>query len=153
MKHGFAYLGLLLMVFASPTALAGLYKCIDAQGNVTYSQTPSEEGNCEYHKTPKTAKPSQSAKSADAPSDKTKAYRDSIKSDAAAEQKSKEVRQDVAKAQELRKQKCAESQKALETYTVFRRFKGEDGEVFYMDDAERQQRVDDAKKGIAEFCD
>ena len=35
MKHGFAYLGLLLMVFASPTAPAGLYKCIDAQGNVT----------------------------------------------------------------------------------------------------------------------
>ena len=49
MKHGFAYLGLLLMVCASPTALAGLYKCIDAQGNVTYSQTPSEQGECKYH--------------------------------------------------------------------------------------------------------
>ena len=63
-----------------------------------------------------------------------------------------QINQDVAKAEEMRKQKCAEAQKALETYTVYRRFRGEDGEVFYMDDNERQSRVNDAQQGIAEFC-
>ncbi|NNF97620.1 MAG: hypothetical protein HKM94_11905, partial [Halobacteria archaeon] len=41
----------------------------------------------------------------------------------------------------------------LETYTVSRRIKTDQGELIRLDDNERAKRIQEAKDGIKEFCD
>ncbi len=153
----FRLLGTCLLVAWAGIAQAGLYKYVDENGNVTYSQTPPAQGEYEYMKTPKTPKATGSTDSSSSSAKETTKKRiDSTKSKleagAEAQKRTDNINKEVANAEEMRKQKCADAQKALETYTVYRRFRGEDGEVFYMDDNERQSRVNDAQQGIEEFC-
>lgn len=141
-----------LLMFSTP-ADAGLYKYRDENGNVVYSQTPPESGEYEYMQTPRSQPSAQRAPTPAATPGASPAGRpaqDPLTDPAASDDPA--VQAELARAQEIRRQNCERAKKNLEVYTVFRRIKNEDGEVVYVDDNVRQQRIEEAKAAIKEFC-
>lgn len=143
-----AGLGLLFCVGVLSSVQADvIYKWVDAQGNVVYSQMPPETGDYQILNTPS----SSPANSAETESQSTMAPTTSAGS---AEQPEQKVDPDklAAKSAEIRQKNCEAAKKNLEVYTVYRRIRKEDGSVVRLDDNERQKRIDEAKKQIEEFC-
>jgi hypothetical protein len=52
----------------------------------------------------------------------------------------------------MREQNCTNAKKNLEIYTVTPRVRNEDGEVVRLDDKVRQQKIEEAKQAIRDFC-
>ncbi len=154
-RHGRLLPALGVMVFAallfSTQAGAGLYKYRDENGTVVYSQTPPESGEYEYMQTPRTAGSGRAAPSRPAPTPGASAGGGNALTDPAAAD-DPTVQAELARAQQLKKENCERAKKNLEVFTVYRRIKNEDGEVVYVDDNVRQQRIEEAKAAIKEFC-
>lgn len=135
-----ACLGLLLV---SPIQ-AGLYKWTDEQGNVHYSQKPPRGVKYEKMKVDKAPPPSSAVGDT---SDSTGGE----PSDGAPG--SKALADEVAKNAEIRRKNCAAAKQNLHAYSVYRRVKDETGKIRLVPEKERADKIAEAKKAIAEFCD
>lgn len=125
-----------MMIFASST-FAGLYKWVDDEGNVHYSQKRPAKQQFERLKAPPPAPDSdkplyQSNKSADAPN--------------------KAVAEETAKNEKIRAENCAQAKKSLANYQIYRRMRDKDGNVTIIDDKVRASQIKRAKEAISSYC-
>jgi hypothetical protein len=134
----------LIMVVSAP---ADSYKWLDENGNVVYSQQPPDEGP--YEKI-KTTKPSP-ASSRSTP--QSSSFATEVKQEAEERELDSKVQQEAAKSEQIRAENCKAAKHNLETYTVYRRIKNDQGEIIRLDDNERAKRIQEAKDAIKEFCD
>jgi len=132
-------------LFAANPAMAASYKWTDEKGNIHYSQHPPAEGSYERMKVDKSP-PSAADTAVEAP---TQPSADAGKSATG----NKVVKEELAKSQELRAKNCEAAKKNLEVLTVYKRFKDKDGNVVRMDDNVREQKIEEAKQHISEFCE
>ena len=134
----------LIMVVSAP---ADSYKWLDENGNVVYSQQPPDEGPYE---TIKTTKPSPASSRSTPPSS---SFATEVKQEAEERELDSKVQQEAAKSEQIRAENCKAAKHNLETYTVYRRIKNDQGEIIRLDDNERAKRIQEAKDAIKEFCD
>ena len=134
----------LLSFLVSVAVSAATYKWTDENGNVVYSQTPPGSGQYERIKGLKHSRSSQ-ANEAESKTDTNTSKKVSGNSpeDLARREELKE---------ELKKDNCEKAKKNLDVFTVYRRFKNEDGTVTRMDENERQAKIKEAEAQIREFC-
>lgn len=139
----------LILVFTG-TAMAGMYKWTDKDGNVHYSQQPPTEGNYEtMHVDTQSPDGSDTGPaSQSSPSYSTPGTSDNGSSGGGSDA----VQQTEAKAAAQRQKNCQQAKKALETYTVYRRLRDKSGKVIRLSDTERAKRIKQAKDAIQEFC-
>lgn len=126
-----------LIIFAS-SASAGLYKWVDDEGNMHYSQKRPADQQFERLKAP-----------AAAPENTKPLYQTEPK-------KSKNTSTTVAetaKNKEIRATNCANAKNNLSAYVVSRRIRDKDGNVTIVDDKVRAQQIERAKQDINDFCD
>lgn len=125
------------MIFTN-SAFAGLYKWVDEEGNVNYSQNPPKNTSYKTLKAPppppKNSKPAYSINEEDA------AAEDTIKAES-------------VKNAKLREKNCEAGKNNLRTYQTYRRIKKKDGSVIRVDDKERARQIESAKQLIRDFCD
>ncbi len=126
-----------MIIFAS-SASAGLYKWVDDEGNVHYSQ--KRPANQQYERlkapppSPDSAKPL-------------------YQSDKSAEKPGKTAASETAKNKEIRAKNCAQAKKNLNNYQVHRRIRDKDGNVTIIDNKERVKQIENATKAISNYCD
>lgn len=125
-----------LMIFAF-SASAGLYKWVDDEGNVHYSQ-----------KRPKNKKYKRLKPPAPAPESSKPLYKPLAKP----AENNDIVAAETAKNEKIRADNCAGAKKNLNSYTISRRIRDKDGNVSYIDDNVRAKKIEEAKKAIREFC-
>ncbi len=133
-------LATLLVVSAS--ASAGLYKWVDENGNVHYSQKPPRDK--QYKKlrapAPVTTSPQPLYKSV------------KIKPDAPTKE-DEFIASKQAEIKRLRAKNCKQSRENLKNYQIYRRFKNnKTGEVTIITEEERARQLEKARQGIKEFC-
>ena len=136
-----------LIILLSPLAQAGVYKWVDEKGNVHYTQSPPPQGDYKSMKAPPPPA------SGPAPYSSTQLDTDSKQAGDEANSESKDTAVDeTEKNAELRARSCETAKKNLQIYQVYRRIKGEDGEVKPLDDKVRQQKIEESKQAIQDFC-
>lgn len=125
------------------------YKWTDEQGNTVYSQQPPAQG--EYERLDiRTGTATQGGGSQQGAASSAA---ESILEDAKQAEKQADVEAQQARAEEIRRQNCEVAKKNLQVYTVYRRIRDEEGNVKVLGDEERQQKIEEAKQQIEEFCD
>jgi len=149
MKTVSQILGLLLILaLASPSALAATYKYQDESGNTIYSQNPPADPDTPYEvlgNIPSRARPGSDTPPADNSNSASSLQQDEEQNDT--------VAREQQQAEKIRQKNCEAAKKNLEIYTVYRRVKNDEGEVVRLNDDERQQKIDEAKQAIQDFCD
>ncbi len=138
---------LVLSLIMLAPASAAMYKWLDENGNVVYSQQPPPEGPYETIKA-KTPPPASRATPSPAPSFTAEVQKDEEERDL-----DRKVEQEAVKSAQLRADNCKAAKHNLETYTVYRRIKNDQGDIIRLDDDERAKRIQEAKDAIKEFCD
>ena len=126
-----------MMIFAS-SAFAGLYKWVDNEGNVHYSQKRPMNKQFKRLKAPPPA-----------PADSKPLYNSSTPSKPAGNTAAAET----AKNQKIRADNCALAKKNLNNFQIHRRMRDKKGNVTVIDDKVRVKRIEDAKKAISNYCD
>jgi hypothetical protein len=144
----------LLVVLASATAAAWgaqVYRSVDRDGNVSYSDRPAgENAEALYIATPRAADPAPPAATASQPGGQT---------EAAPEQPGevqREQREPTAEERaEERVRNCAIARERNERYLISRRLYREtpDGEREYLDDAQLDDARARAAADVEEWCD
>ena len=122
-----------LMIFAG-SASAGLYKWVDNEGNVHYSQKPPRNQQFKRLKAPPPA-----------PEDGKPLYKSNkpttkVKGATAAEE--------TAKNKKIRAENCEKAKKNLSNMQVHRRIRDKDGNVIVLDDNVRSKNIENAKQAI-----
>lgn len=138
----------LLLVLASTPAAAATYKYLDSTGNTVYSQNPPENPDTPYEvmgEIRSHARPGSDTQPATANDSSATSSEQDADSDEVIAQKEQE-------AEKVRQENCAAAKKNLEIYTVYRRVRNKEGEVVRLDDKVRQQKIDEAKQAIKDFC-
>lgn len=125
-----------IFIFVS-SANAGLYKWVDSEGNVHYSQKRPRDKQYKRLKAP-----------APAPEDSKPLYESTEKADKTA----KTLATESAKNEKIRANNCANAKKHLNSYTLYRRFRDKDGNVSVVDDKERTKQIKQAEQAIKDFC-
>jgi len=125
----------ILMIFAG-SAYAGLYKWVDNEGNVHYSQKRPLGKQYKRLKAP-----------ASAPENSKPLYSSSSK-----KSENDAVSAETDKNAKLRQTNCARAKKHLNTYQVYSRIRGKDGVVRNIGAEERNREVNKAKQLISDFC-
>ena len=126
----------MMMIFAT-SASAGLYKWVDNEGNVHYSQKRPLNKQYKRLKAPPPApenskSPYQSKKQSSETDDTATA--------------------ETIKNKKIRETNCANAKKNLNAYQVYRRIRDKDGNVRPIDDNERARQIKQAKQAINDFC-
>lgn len=124
------------MIILASTASAGLYKWVDSEGGVHYSQKPPKNKS---YKTIKAPPP--------APQTSKRAEPDEEESDI-----EKTIKAETAKNQKIRDKNCAIGKNNLKTYQTFRRIRDKDGNVRTVGTKERAEKIESAKQLIRDFC-
>jgi len=149
---------LLLSSLAAGVGAGGVYKWIDAQGNVHYGERPPKEVAAESMKVQK------------APVDKDQAEMELEKlnlkaglgaEDEKAREQAQGKRQETAQGRptadeaELQRKNCEIARQNLATLERYRRVMTQDaqGNPVRLDDDERAARMEQARKHVEEFCD
>jgi len=127
----------MIMIFAT-SASAGLYKWIDDEGNVHYSQKRPANQQFERLKAPPPA-----------PDNAKPLY----KSSAPAKTASKTAATETAKNKEIRAKNCAQAKKNLSNFQIHRRMRDKDGNVTTIDDNVRAKNIKNAQNAISNYCD
>ncbi len=128
----------LMLLLAFP-AQAAMYKWVDRDGNVVYSELPPPDAKDvkaiappprvpEAAPAPVAAQPAQ-----DAPEDESNA-------------------KEIARFEEARRKNCEAAKRNLETYRIARRIRTADQELIVLDDATRAARIEQAEKDVATYC-
>ncbi|MCW8901817.1 MAG: DUF4124 domain-containing protein [Gammaproteobacteria bacterium] len=125
-----------LMILAS-SASAGLYKWIDNDGNVHYSQKPPRDQQFKRLKAP-----------AAAPENSKPLYQETKLKDKAGNI----VATETAKNEQIRATNCENAKNNLSSYQRSRRIRDKDGNVKTLDDNERSKQIENAKQAINDFC-
>ena len=128
----------MLMIIAG-SASAGLYKWVDNEGNVHYSQKPPRDKQFKRLKTPPPA-----------PDDSKPLYQSSKPAD---KSKGGTAKAETAKNEKIRAENCEKAKKALTNYQLHRRMRDKAGNVTVIDDNERAKQIESAKKAITNYCD
>ena len=126
-----------MMVFMS-SASAGLYKWVDNEGNVHYSQ--KRPANKQFKRLKAPAPAPENAKSlynSSAPETKT----------------GKTAASETEKNSKIRADNCAKAKKNLNNFQVHRRMRDKDGNVTVIDDKVRAKNIENAQKAISNYCD
>ncbi|MCK4865096.1 MAG: DUF4124 domain-containing protein [Gammaproteobacteria bacterium] len=126
-----------MMIFAS-SAFAGLYKWIDNEGNVHYSQKRPVNQQFKRLKAPPPA-----------PDNAKPLY----KSSAPAKTANKTATAETAKNKEIRAKNCAQAKKNLSNFQIHRRMRDKDGNVTTIDDNVRAKNIKSAQNAISNYCD
>lgn len=126
-----------IMIFAS-SASAGLYKWVDDEGNVHYSQKRPRDQQYKRLKAPASAPESSQPLYQ---STKQKSPSNSV------------VATETAKNEKIRADNCTKAKKNLNSYQIYRRIRNKDGSVTVIDDKERARQIESAKKAITQFCE
>ncbi len=138
---------LVLSLIMLAPANAAMYKWLDENGNVVYSQQPPDEGPYETIKAKKSPPASRSTPPP------ASSFTAEVQKDEEERELDRKVEQEAAKDAQLRADNCKAAKHNLETYTVYRRIKNDEGEIIRLDDNERAKRIQEAKDAIKEFCD
>lgn len=126
-----------MMIFAS-SAFAGLYKWVDDEGNVHYSQKRPANQQFKSIKAPPPAPVSDKALyQSNTPAGKT--------GDTTATE--------TAKNAKIRADNCEKAKKNLNNFQIHRRMRDKDGNVTVIDDKARESSIENAKQAISNFCD
>ncbi len=125
-----------MIIFAS-SASAGLYKWVDDEGNVHYSQKRPLDQQYQRLKAP-----------ASAPENSTNLYQSTKQKSPA----NNIIDTETAKNEKIRAKNCTKAKKNLNNYTVYRRFRDKDGNVTIIDDKDRAKQIKEAKQAISDFC-
>lgn len=126
-----------MFIFAS-SASAGLYKWVDNEGNVHYSQKKPKNQQFKKLKAPSPA-PTSSKSLYQQPTDK----KNKVSNAAATE---------TAKNEKIRAENCEKAKKNLNAYQVYRRMRDKDGNVTIVDDNTRANNIKNAQQAINDFC-
>ena len=127
-----------LMIFAT-SASAGLYKWVDNEGNVHYSQKRPANKQFKSIKAPPPA-----------PTDSKPLYQSSKPATKAS---GGTAADETAKNQKIRAKNCEQAKKALTNYQLHRRMRDKDGNVTILDDKVRAKNIKNAKQSISNYCD
>ena len=127
---------LTLMILLASTASAGLYKWVDNEGSVHYSQKPPEN------------KPYTTIK---APPPAPKSSHPAVLNESENEVE-KTIKTETAKNQKLRDENCEIGKNNLKSYQTFRRIRDKDGNVRVVGSKERAEKIESAKQLIRDFC-
>lgn len=146
MKYCINLTAILFFLLISTTAFATMYKSVDKDGNVTYSQSPPKTGHYEKIKAKKykPVAPDATQKSLDA--------KKSFEQGTQTRNENDLVKSELEKNKKIQQQNCEIAKKNLRLFTVYKRIKKEDGEYYRVDDNERAQRIKTAEGNIKEFC-
>ena len=125
-----------MMIFAS-SAFAGLYKWVDEEGNVHYSQKRPANQQSERLKAPPPA-----------PDNAKPLYKPGTPSNTA----NKTVAAETAKNEKIRAENCARAKKSLANSQIHRRMRDKDGNVTVIDDKVRASNIKKAQEAIAAYC-
>lgn len=131
---------LMLMLLLANTASAGLYKWIDSEGSVHYSQKPPEN------------KPYTTIK---APPPVPKSSHPTVSDESESESESKIekiIKAESDKNKKLREENCAIGKNNLKSYQTFRRIRDKDGNIRVVGSKERAEKIESAKQLIRDFC-
>lgn len=124
-----------MLIFAS-SAFAGLYKWVDDEGNVHYSQKRPADKQYKRLKAP-----------AAAPESTKPLYQtDEAKST------SNVVATETAKNEKIRADNCKSAKKNLNNFTLHRRMRDKAGNITIIDDKERALQIKRAKQAINDNC-
>jgi len=137
---------IIIAALNSTAAFAALYKSIDEDGNVSYTQSPPKTGTYTTIKVKK-FKPASSGVAK-----KTMDARKSIEEGAEARKKNKLVKTELAKNKKIQQQNCKSAKNNLRLFTVYRKLKDEKGEYYRVTDTEKAKRIKTAKENIKQFC-
>lgn len=147
----------LTMFFTTPQVLAQVYKWVDESGKTQYTDRPPAGGIATEKKrfntkggTPPASGTAASSGAASQPQSLSEAKEALNKRQT--ERKEEQTKQQ-AKVEEDKK-KCVEAQTRLRMYTESPRLTVPDGAggIAYVDDNERQKKIDQATKEIATLC-
>ena len=126
-----------MMIFAG-SATAGLYKWVDDDGNVHYSQKRPANQQFKRLKEPPPA-----------PDNAKPLY----KSGVPATKAGKTATAETAKNKAIRAKNCAQAKKNLSNFQIHRRMRDKDGNVTVIDNKERASQIENAKKAMSNYCD
>ena len=138
----FLSLGITALQAATP------YTWIDDNGNVVYSQHPPEDGR-PYQRIK--GLPQSRGDSSENVEDESANNAGSAKNN----QKPEETgysEKDIARREAMKEKNCQSAKKALDLYTVHKRFRGKDGQVKTMSAEDRQANIKKAETAVKEFC-
>lgn len=125
-----------MMIFAS-SAFAGLYKWVDDEGNVHYSQKRPANQQFERLKAPPAA-----------PDNDKSLYQSNEPTSTTDET----IAAETAKNKKIREENCTQAKKSLSDYQIYRRIRDEDGNVTVLDDKVRATQIKRAKEAIRSYC-
>jgi hypothetical protein len=148
-KYLLSALALAMLGLLAAPVEAQVYKWKDEQGRTVISDTPRPGSGQQEPVVPPTPASSK-AKPTESLADKELAFR----------QRQQERREAAAKAKQekaaaaQRAEKCQSSRNYLKALEAGRRFtnSNEKGERVYMDDTQRQQRIERVRKEVRDFC-
>lgn len=124
----------IFMIFTN-SAFAGLYKWVDEEGNVNYSQNPPKNRSYKSLKAPPPA-PKNIEPASTANEDDTEST----------------IKEESAKNAKLREKNCEAGKNNLRSYQTFRRIRNEDGTISRVGEKERARQIKSAKQLIRDFC-
>ena len=127
-----------MMIFAS-SASAGLYKWVDNEGNVHYSQKRPANKQFKSIKAPPPA-----------PDDSKPLYQSSKP---AGKTSGGTAAAETAKNEKIRAENCIKAKKSLNNYQIHRRMRDKDGNVTVLDDKVRAKNIENARQAISNYCD
>ena len=127
------------LMMVSFSASAGLYKWVDDEGNVHYSQKRPANQQFKRLKAPAPAPEASKPLYQSQKTNQSKGANDT----AAAE---------TAKNEKARETNCANAKKNLNAYQVYRRIRDKEGNVTVVDDKVRASQIAQAKQAINDFC-
>ncbi len=141
------YIAFILSSFLIATsAPAAMYKSVDEDGNVSYSQSPPKTGNYKTI-TVKKYKPT----SPDA-AKRIQDARKSIEQGTANRKQDELLKTELDKNKKIMEKNCNIAKKNLRLFTVYKKLKNEQGEYYRVSDTEREQRINAAKENIKQYC-
>lgn len=133
--------GVALMLLLAFPAQAAMYKWVDRDGNVIYSELPPPDAK----DVKAIAPPPRVPEAVPAPvAPAAQPAQDVQKDQANAKQ--------IARFEEARRKNCEAAKRNLETYRIARRIRTADQELIVLDDATRAARIEQAEKDVATYC-
>jgi hypothetical protein len=144
---------LILLMLASTNTFAAISKWVDAQGQVHYSDRPPPPD--EKSETLRSASGAQDSASSSVDATKTIVEREAeLKKDKAEKQSAADKSAQKKAAEDALKANCANTQENLRSLQSGERIMeiNANGERSYIDDAQRQQRIDKAQQAISNYC-
>ena len=126
------------MILFATSASAGMYKWVDEDGNVHYSQKRPLDKQYKRLKAPPPA-----------PEDAQSPYQTSV---TPKEKPNGTVQALTDKNLKIRQENCEKAKKNLTNYQMHRRIRDKDGNVTVIDDKARAKEIENAEKAITDYC-